>query len=304
MSNLKSAFQKKILSANNLSNDRLINRFAYIHRSEHLNNCALNSKEPGVLNEKYCSSEVIVSLTTYDNRLYEVYLAIESIMQQSLKPNRIILWLSDDLENVNMPRALRNQQKRGLEIKYCKDIRSYKKLIPALKAFPSAVILTIDDDRLYYFDLIENMINAYNKNPKLIYCTSMRRMNLLSKNMLEKYYKWSKEKYSDASPLNFPVGGGGVLYPPNCFSDEVFNENVFWDICKYADDVWFKAMALLNGTMAQRIFTHNKNGSDTLTNKISEHTALNHINRKMNDIQLKAVFDKYGLYEKLTNYQS
>jgi len=290
---------KKILSANKLFGKDLEKKFSYIYRYEYLNNCSLNSNVSGVSNIKYCDSEVIVSLTTYGNRLYEVYLAIESIMQQSLKSNRIVLWLSDELKDCTLPIVLQKQQRRGLDIRYCKDIRAYTKLIYSLKEFPNEIIITIDDDHLYYFDLIEVLVNSYKTNSNFIYSQDILNMKLMSHDKLEKYSKWKKVNNNTPSHFNFPRGVGGVLYPPNCFNNEVFNENVFLDICKYADDIWFKAMALFNGTMAQRIFTHNKNDIDCLTNKASEHSTLNHINKNMNDIQLKSVFDKYKLYEKL-----
>jgi hypothetical protein len=299
---LKQWIQKKINNVNYLFADHLENRFAYICKAEYFTNCALNSNIPGISSEKYCDNEIIVSLTTYNRRLYEVYLVIESIMQQSMKPNRIVLWLADEMKNENIPQVLRNQQNRGLEIRYCKDIRSYKKLIPSLKAFPSAVIITIDDDHLYHFDLIENLVNAYKNNQKLIYCVKMHRMKLLHNKKPEKYKKW-KMNYisSDISPLNFFTGVGGVLYPPHCFNEEIFNEKVFMDICQYADDIWFNAMALLNGVRVQKIFSHNINGNEHLKNMTSQYTSLSQTNldKNMNDVQLKAVFDRYNLYDYL-----
>jgi len=176
-----------------------------------------------------------------------------------------------------------------------------------LTAFPSSVIITIDDDCLYHFDLIENLVNAYRKNPKMIYCTRMHRMKFINRSKLDKYKKWiwNYEDF-DTSPLNFPTGVGGVLYPPNCFNNEVFNENVFLDICKYADDVWFKAMALLNNTSSQRIFIHNKGDGDLIPTVNIEDTQLSNINiaKSLNDIQLKAVFSKYNLYKRLITINS
>jgi hypothetical protein len=57
-------------------------------------------------------------------------------------------------------------------------------------------------------------------------------------------------------------------------------------------------MALLNGVMAQRVFTH-----DSLSNNNAQYISLSRINngKKMNDVQLKAVFDKYNLYDKLVD---
>jgi len=281
----------------------LIKRFEYICRAESLHNYAMNCSEKGVSDEKYIDKNIIVSLTTYGKRLYDVYLSIESIMRQTMKPNRIILWLGDEFKNADIPITLKKQQERGLEIRYCKDLLSYKKLIPALVAFPSDVIITIDDDVLYFFDLTENLVNAYKKNPELIHCARMHRIKMINSKTPDKYENWTRNyDDSDVSPLNFPVGGGGILYPPRCFPDEVFNEKVFTDICKYADDVWFKAMALLNGVMSKKVFTHNKGGEDYLTNANVQDDSLSRINcgQSMNDTQIKAVFEKYNLFELLS----
>ena len=112
---------------------RIIKR--HLHEVEHLEfsirrnemiNHALHSKESGITSEALCDVEVIVSLTTFGNRLLEVAPAIESIMQGSMKPNRIMLWLEEEMKGVTFPIAIRRQQERGLEVFFCKDFRSYK----------------------------------------------------------------------------------------------------------------------------------------------------------------------------------
>ncbi len=50
-----------------------------------------------------------------------------------------------------------------------------------------------------------------------------------------------------------PTGIGGVLYPPHVLADEVFNKDSIRNLCLNADDLWLKAMALLNGKKAMRI---------------------------------------------------
>jgi hypothetical protein len=280
---------------------KITNKTAFYIRAENLTFNALHSAEKGVSDAKYCGEDIIVSLTTYGRRLYDAYLPVESIMQQTVKPNKIVLWLGNELKNTELPITLKNQQKRGLEINYCEDIGSYTKLIPSLKAFPSSAIITIDDDNIYSFDIVENLLNAYKNNPKLIHSLRVHRMKLKSGKRLEKYEKWIQDyEKCDISPLNFPTGVGGVLYPPNCFNNEVFNKEVFLDICRHADDVWFKAMALLNNFMSVKIPTHNKNGKDYLSNRNVQDTALAFVNirKKMNDVQIRAVFDKYNLYDK------
>jgi len=262
--------------------------------------CALHSNERGTIDETYFeSSQVIVSLTTYGKRLFEVYLTIESIMQQTTKPNRIILWLENGLKNELVPKLLERQQARGLEILYFKDIKSYKKLIPALRMFPNDYIITIDDDVIYECDMIENLIRSYKKAPGYVYANRIRRMTINNDGSLAEYKTWklTKEPMKD-SVFNIPTGVGGVLYPPHCFAEEVFNENVFMDICGRADDIWFKAMCLFNGMQSRLTQTHepvyyeNESVQDTALYKTN-------VGNADNDKQLSAVFEKYQLYSKL-----
>ena len=142
--------------------NRKVNEGRLQQRIDYLKDKTLNSTEKGVSDERYCEHEVIVSLTSFGKRIFDVYLAIESFMQGTIKPNKIILWLSENEFNGKMlPHTLQLQQVRGLEIKFCKDLRSYKKLIPSLKLYPDACIITIDDDVIYEYDIVERLVNAH-----------------------------------------------------------------------------------------------------------------------------------------------
>lgn len=285
-----------MISDNNfLMHQILFNQKKYI-----LEQNILQIQELGVTNEKYCDHDIIVSLTTYSKRIYDVHLTIESIMEQTMKANRIILWLDYSFENQPLPKALQLLQKRGLEIEYCKDIRSYKKLIPALKKFPEDAIITIDDDVMYEFDLLEKLISAYQKDSSCIYCNRAHVMRLNETGNLLSYLQWTwGSNDTEANILNFPTGVGGILYPPHSLDEEVFNEFVFFDICKYADDVWFKAMAMKKGTLCKKVYTHNPKGEEYLENEMVQDIALGRINVQgeiLNDKQIEAVFMKYNLY--------
>jgi len=264
----------------------------------------IQSSLVGVSKERYCDHDIIVSLTTHGKRIHSVHLAIESIMMQTMRANRIILWLDYSFKDSSLPRALQLQQRRGLEIKYCKDIKSYKKLIPSLQEFSDDVIITIDDDLIYEIDLLENLITAYQQDPSYIYCCRHHRMLLDSDKNLLSYNLWQQEDPTiyEGNIMNFPIGGGGILYPPYSLDEEVFNESVFMSISPYADDVWFKAMALKKGTLSKKVYTHNISGNDYLENQDVQDIGLKRINNEgecLNDKQIRAVFDRYGLYKKL-----
>ena len=283
--------------------NRLIHQIRFNQKKYILEQNILYSQELGVTDEKYCNHDIIVSLTTYSKRIYDVHLAIESVMEQTMKANRIILWLDYSFEKQPLTRALQLLQKRGLEIEYCKDIYSYKKLIPTLQKCPNDAIITIDDDLIYEFDLLEKLIMAYQKDPSYIYCNRHHLMRKDDEGKLLPYTQWTWNYIGlDANIMNFPTGGGGALYPPHSLDEEVFNENEYLDICRYADDVWFKAMAMKKGTLSKKVYTHDPKGEEYFLNENIQDTGLYLINTQgamLNDRQIEAVFTKYNLYKLL-----
>ncbi len=297
---LKKIYQRfSMISDSNL----LIHQIRFNQKKYLLEQNILHSQESGVTDEKYCDYDIIVSLTTYGKRIYDVHLTIESIMEQTMKANRIILWLDYSFENQSLPKALQPLQKRGLEIEYCKDIRSYKKLVPALKKYPNDVIITIDDDVVYEFDLLEKLIMAYQQDPSYIYCNRHHLMQKNAEGKLFPYMQWIWNYTGmEANIMNFPTGVGGILYPPHSLDEEVLNESVFLDICKYADDVWFKSMAMKKGTLSKKVYTHNPRGIEYIENESVQDIGLKNINTQgncLNDQQIDAVFGKYNLYRLL-----
>ncbi|MGL5426399.1 MAG: hypothetical protein ACRDAS_00590, partial [Cetobacterium sp.] len=102
-----------------------------------------NKLENTLVYEKSKEPQIIVSLTTYNKRIYDVHLTIESLFRQTLMPNKIILWLAEDEFNrYNIPFMLQKLEKKGLEIGFCKDLKSYKKLIPTLVKYPNDIVIT------------------------------------------------------------------------------------------------------------------------------------------------------------------
>ena len=277
------------------------NRLIFEQRKIQLENFILQSTERGISDYKYCDEQIIVSLTTYGKRIYDVYLSIASIMLQTYKPNRIVLWLDYSFSDFVLPKYLLLLKEKGLEIRFCEDLRSYKKLIPSLKEFPNDAIVTIEDDIIYDADSLEKLITAYQKAPQFIH-SSRHHIMKLNNGKLQPYNNWEwVSKSTDPDVLNFPTGGAGTLYPPHSLDDEVFNKDIFMKICPTADDVWFKAMALKKGTLSQKIVTHTPTSEDYIYNLYVQDSALmqENVYNNGNDIQIQKVFCKYNLLEKL-----
>lgn len=264
---------------------------------------SLNSKSLGITSDKHCTDNIVVSLTTHKNRIFSVHLAIESLMQQYVKPNNIVLWLSKNhFSKDNIPYSLKSYEKRGLTINFTEDVKSYTKLIPTLKYYPNDIIITVDDDVIYEPDMIGNLLQGYLKNPTCIQYCRGHRMVLDKKNNIKPYRDWYHGAENiDSSVLNFPTGVGGVLYPSHSLSKEVLSVDTFSKICPTADDIWFKAMSLLNGTICRKVNTKKRNGEDYAILTDLQATGLQSINigRNRNDEQIKAVFEKYDLVKRL-----
>lgn len=298
---------RKLLNENRLNlaqlqhslEDQIIQQRIYAMQEK-----TLNCQKHGTTENKISNEEIIVSLTTFGKRIYDVYLAIESIMQGTVKPNRIILWLSEkEFKGQQLPQTLILQQQRGLEIAYCEDIRSYKKLIPTLKVYPEATVITIDDDAIYEFDLVERLLNTHTKHPYAICSCRTHRIRVDNNNLPLSYLQWEPcTEYDDDSPLNFPTTGGGTLFPPHSLHPEVLNQDLFSRICPTADDIWFHAMAVMNDTPILHVDTPKPGGyyisipSSNIGALCSSNTDPDNC---MNDFQLKAVYDKYDLFSKL-----
>lgn len=264
----------------------------------HFDNLSLTCKECGVTDEKYCHCNIIVSVTTHGRRIHNVHLTLESIMQQTMKPNKIVLGLdAEEFSQDNIPFSLKKYLQRGLEIQYSENIKSYKKLIPALKAFPNDIIITIDDDVIYPPNLIDILFLQHKENPSDIICTHAHIIKFAPTGELIPYAEWSDPPTdkSCASHSFLQLGIGGVLYPPHCLHTDVTDKSLFLKLSPTADDLWFKIMALKNGTFVRTAPIYDDfDNWITTTNKKGD-IALFDTNINTNNQQFKKIMSYYDL---------
>jgi hypothetical protein len=260
---------------------------------------ALNSDESITQPSRKHEKELIVNLTTYNKRINDVHLVIESIARQTEKPDRIILWLDESEFTLNsLPHVLHKQINRGLEVKFCPNYLSYKKLIPAIQSFPDADLITIDDDILYPYDMIELLVKEHHQYPDLVIGHRAHKMKSDLNNKLLPYAEWDNETSCDVAGHDiFITTGGGTFFPSSCMNNEVTNSKTFLSICPFADDIWVKAMLLLSGTQCKKVSDTREFGRTFIMIVHSQDIALSGsdtINER-NDSQLSDVFTRYNL---------
>ncbi|WP_197284587.1 glycosyltransferase [Piscinibacter sakaiensis] len=206
----------------------------------------------------FVKSPVVVSLTSYPRRIGTTAVTVRSILNQDVRPDELILWLSPDQFPggiKSLPDDLQTLQKQGLDIRWCEDNRSYKKLIPALKEYPDAVLVTADDDVDYHSTWLLELLVGHLLRPKDVIAHRGHRVCRGADGGLLPYRQWLKEVPGSLPSFeNFATGCGGILYPPGSLHPDVGDSTLFNEICPHGDDIWFWGMTLRNGTRVSLLY--------------------------------------------------
>ncbi|TLP80382.1 hypothetical protein [Maribacter sp. ACAM166] len=206
-----------------------------------LSNKSLHAKSKEII-------PVIVSLTSIPARLKTLHLTIKSILDQDVKPKKIILWLHHSLKN-EIPNSLGTLENDLFQISYSELTCSHRKLIHSLKLFPEDIIITCDDDMMYRSNWLRLLYREHLNNRDTIIANQTRYIKYNAQGEILPYKNWVFENgmtFNQAAVI--PIGAEGVLYPPKKLSDITINTKLFLELTPKADDLWFKVMALLEGT--------------------------------------------------------
>jgi protein O-GlcNAc transferase len=238
--------------------------------------------------------ELIISLTSYKKRFNTLHLTLASLTNQSIKPDRIILWLDENERDI-VPISVRDMINFGVDIRFTTDIKSYKKIIPTLREFPKAFIVTADDDVFYWNTWLDELTSGWSKKNNVVVAHRVHRAIISDDGKFAQYVKWNLNYESNLNPDNllFPTGIGGVLYPPGIFDEEVLNEESFMELCPFGDDIWLYWMYAMKGV---KVRGTGKNRT-LITWPSSQDDALwkeNMLNGR-NDFQIRNMIKKYGM---------
>ncbi|QJR81975.1 glycosyltransferase family 2 protein [Alteromonas pelagimontana] len=239
--------------------------------------------------------QLIVSLTSIESRLHLLDLTLNSLLSQSVQPTMIILWLSEHIEQI--PANIKAFEARGVTVKLCEDVGPHTKLVHTLVQYPEAVIVTADDDTLYPKQWLAELVDAYFNRPGAIHCHRAHYINFNADGTLAPYTKWGwlAQGIVGADNRIFPTGVGGVLYPPGSLHPDTTNIALFRKLSPKADDIWFKFMALLQGTVSSKV---NSRFREYMTTEGSQEEAKlgpQNVGGGGNDKQFQACFAHYNL---------
>ncbi|TRM50980.1 FkbM family methyltransferase [Achromobacter sp. LC458] len=238
-------------------------------------------------------NKLVVSLTSYHKRFNTLHLTLRCLLEQSVKPDRLVLWIAETEEHL-LPDEVLALRSEGIEIKFCDDIRSFKKIIPTLREESHSFIVTADDDLHYPKDWLKELTESWPGDPNVVVSWRAHKIKLGHDDLPIAYKEWEWEYVASnvASSLIFPTTGAGTLYPPGAFHPDVLNTEKFLALCPDADDVWLYWMCIQNG----KVFKVVGKPLPLITWPGSQEESLWHSNllKGENDIHIKRMISQYG----------
>ena len=240
--------------------------------------------------------KLIVSLTSFPPRFQTAHLTIKTLISQSVRPDKIILWVYEN-DFQQLPTTITGLRSDLFEIRTTtRDWRSYKKLIPALKAFKENYIVTADDDIYYNHDWLAELIANHDPKIKQLVGHRAHMITYRENQQVNKYLDWrwcigGMQVGYDV----FLTSGGGILFPPNSLPAEAMNDEAFMTYCSTADDIWIHFMARMNGYHFKKIPSHFREFSW----RGSQVSALHDVNvgENFNDISIDQMQKQYGMLQ-------
>ncbi len=247
--------------------------------------------------------KLIVSLTTFGPRIGDLVYVVFSLLLNSVLPEKIVISVSEEDfpgREKDFPDLLNEIIRLSglVEIIWTANTRSYKKLVPVLQKYPGYTIITVDDDIFYPAGLIGDLYEEHLMYPDVVIAA---RAHLIDseEHCLKPYREWKRDtRLSFPSFRVLPTGCGGVLYPPNCFSEDVSDVSLFTRLAPTTDDLWFWAMSTMKGVkkkvLRRRIdLVHVDLATEIGANDKPTLMKINYVEGDNNNAQLSGIFAHY-----------
>jgi hypothetical protein len=238
--------------------------------------------------------EHVISLTSHPARFNTLSQALNSLLAQRLIAKNIYLNIAhEDLGK--LPDSVKDLASSGLiKINTCENLGPGKKLIPTLKLERSLPIIVVDDDLIFETDLTLKLMIAHHLSPGTIIASRVHKIIHTPEGKISAYDKWQKNYSLSNGPSMdlFATSGAGTLYKAEFFHNDVTDEKAYTELAFHTDDLWWFIQSKRIGTKTKRL------PGQSILNYVdgTQETGLwNNGNKERNDINLKALIEKYSL---------
>ena len=250
------------------------------------------------------NENVIVSLTSFPARINNVWMVIDSICRQDMRPQSINLYLCEkEFQEKTIPTNLKKYIRYGLKVCWVKEeIKPHLKYYYALKDNPHKYVITIDDDIYYRNDLVSRLWEMSQLNKGAV-CANRATKILNDTFECMRYNLWGsgQDEPIGVSFNYLALGTCGVIYPPELLrNSDLFDLESIKRNCLKADDLWLKCHEILNKILVATGDFYSQSIEIMGSQKISlRSTNCNDTETSGNDIQWNNLDREYGLINNL-----
>lgn len=197
-------------------------------------------------------NEYVVALTSFPARIKTLHYVIRSLLSQTRPPEEIHLFLGrDEIPNRNwLPGDLLALEAHGLIVNFVdRTFHQYDKFLHSASLNSGRAYVIVDDDVIYTPTSMEELLNGHQRYPDAVIANRCHLMQVDSSGYPAPYDHWVRESRFDHPSFRLmPTGAGGVLYPKGFLTNPyVCDVGLILSHAPYADDIWLKTCALLNG---------------------------------------------------------
>lgn len=246
-------------------------------------------------------SKVIISLTSYDKRFTTLPLCLKSLLKQTVMPDKIILYLAEK-DSSSITKQMKELKQFGIEIVIVEgDLKPHKKYYYAMRDYPNAIVITVDDDVIYDKNLVRRLLLAHNNHPKTVIADRARLIKT-SESGFSAYNSWELAKDVSKPSLELlATGVGGILYPPHVLDTDLLLS--VQHITKYisVDDLWLKAVEILSNTPTMTSVNNCKHSQYIDIHSSNQDSALSNTNviKNENDKYWMQLDKEFNLFSKI-----
>lgn len=195
------------------------------------------------------SDTIIISMTSWRQRISTAGLAIWSILRQMKNTNTIFVLVLAKPEFPNglddLPSDIRIMTATGaIQIVWCEqNLFSHKKLMPTLAEWPNNPILVVDDDIIRDIGWLDVFIRDHQEHPHDVIVGGclfdVGFSNGVFNPVLRHRYDTPDEAGTVITTRRPANGFGGVLYPAHTFTDPRFYDTkLMMQLSGYSDESW------------------------------------------------------------------
>lgn len=199
---------------------------------------------------------IIVNVTTISDKVNLCSATLWSILNQSVKPDKVILWISVDGYMADggipiQPEFISDLNKilNIFEVRYTENIGPYRKIIPALRVFnQDETLVYADDDVIYGKQWLQKMLERYEEgNKQNPVAVRVRRIENNFLGLVKSYlaYPIVTEKTELTDRYIITGIGGCVLNRRHIEDKYIFNDD-FKTIAPMTDDLWISKILQLS----------------------------------------------------------